>query len=448
MSFYADKQTLEDLNILGKYKPGSIFSLFNKVQTMGAGNMLSSMFQHPLTCPVAINERTAIFQYFGEQSLSLPFDQQLLSIMEGYLHNKNKGNLLLSGFAVARKYVLSESVRDEAYPDLLSGIKATQSVIESCMVLITRMTRPVAGDAYSEEFHRVENLLKDLSAAGLNTRNTRRLSLFRAIRLDYLLRHQLHASLSTLLQLIYHLDVCIAVSAVARSRGLCYPRALTKEKNFMRASQLKHLQVEHAIGNPVSFYSGNNVMFLTGANMAGKSTLMKAFGTSVYLAHMGFPIDAEEMVFSVKDGIYSSINVPDSLSQGLSHFYAEVLRVKTVAQGVSSGKDLYVIFDELFKGTNVKDAYDATLQVTEAFANYQNCFFIISTHIIEVGEALKQCSGTTRFVFLPTKMVGTIPSYTYQLQEGITEDRQGMIIIENEGILNMLNNELKPINND
>jgi len=54
--------------------------------------------------------------------------------------------------------------------------------------------------------------------------------------------------------------------------------------------------------------------------------------------------------------------------------------------GSKRRKDLIVIFDELFKGTNVKDAYDATLAVTEAFSKYRNCFFIISTHIIEVGE--------------------------------------------------------------
>ncbi|WP_235884587.1 P-loop NTPase family protein [Pedobacter hiemivivus] len=49
-----------------------------------------------------------------------------------------------------------------------------------------------------------------------------------------------------------------------------------------------------------------------------------------------------------------------------------------------------MIFDELFKGTNVKDAYDTTLAVSKAYAQYRNCMFIISTHIIEVGEALRE----------------------------------------------------------
>jgi DNA mismatch repair ATPase MutS len=156
------------------------------------------------------------------------------------------------------------------------------------------------------------------------------------------------------------------------------------------------------------------------------------------MAHMGFPVAAKEMQFSVRNGLYTSINVPDNLSMGYSHFYAEVLRVKHIAQEVSRGNNLVVIFDELFKGTNVKDAYDATLSVTEAFATYRNCFFIISTHIIEVGEALKPHGDQIHFRYMPTVMAGAIPQYTYLLTEGITNDRQGMMIIENEGIVGML----------
>ncbi len=58
--------------------------------------------------------------------------------------------------------------------------------------------------------------------------------------------------------------------------------------------------------------------------MAGKSTFMKSFAIAVFLAHMGFPVAADSMEFSVRDGIYTSINVPDDLQQGFSHSYAEV----------------------------------------------------------------------------------------------------------------------------
>lgn len=144
------------------------------------------------------------------------------------------------------------------------------------------------------------------------------------------------------------------------------------------------------------------------------------------------------MEFSVKDGLFSTINVPDSLEHGYSHFYAEVLRVKRVAEEVGASKDLVVIFDELFKGTNVKDAFDATLAITSAFSAHTNSFFIISSHIIEVGEALRERGGSYQFLYLPTIMEGNVPRYTYRLTTGITGDRHGMIIIENEGLIELI----------
>ena len=181
---------------------------------------------------------------------------------------------------------------------------------------------------------------------------------------------------------------------------------------------------------------------LVGYTNVGKSTLMKSFGIAVYLAHMGFPVAATSMQFRIQDGMYTSINVPDNINLGYSHFYAEVLRVKKVAIEVSRDKRLIVIFDELFKGTNVKDAFDATLAVTEAIAERKNCAFMVSTHIIEVGQELgKRCNNVT-FEYLPTVMKGKLPTYTYKLEQGITSDKHGMIIINNEKIIEIIKGEV------
>ncbi len=75
------------------------------------------------------------------------------------------------------------------------------------------------------------------------------------------------------------------------------------------------------------------------------------------------------------------------------------------------------MFDELFKGTNVKDAYDGTLAVTEGFSDYRGCLFIVSTHIIEVGEALRS-RDNIRFGYMPTVMDGQRPRYTYKMEKG------------------------------
>ena len=165
---------------------------------------------------------------------------------------------------------------------------------------------------------------------------------------------------------------------------------------------------------------------------------MKSFGIAVYMAHMGFPVAAKSMTFSIQDGLYTSINVPDNINMGYSHFYAEVLRVKKVAEEVSLSKRLVVIFDELFKGTNVKDAFDATLAVTKALANRKACSFMISTHIIEVGQELGKACDNVTFAYLPTVMRDKVPTYTYKLENGITSDKHGMIIINNEHIVDII----------
>jgi DNA mismatch repair ATPase MutS len=136
--------------------------------------------------------------------------------------------------------------------------------------------------------------------------------------------------------------------------------------------------------------------------------------------------------------MYTTINLPDNLNQGYSHFYAEVLRLKKIANSVNPARNMVVIFDELFRGTNVKDAYDATIAVTEAFAMNKSSIFIISTHIIESADILKERCGNISFLYLPTTLEKGVPRYTYTLSPGITDDRHGMMIIRNEQILDIL----------
>lgn len=102
---------------------------------------------------------------------------------------------------------------------------------------------------------------------------------------------------------------------------------------------------------------------------------------------------------------------------------------------------MIVLFDELFRGTNVKDAYDATLAVVQAFAKNRDSLFIISTHITEVGEALKGVCKNIRYLYMPTRMENMKPVYPYKLTEGITTDRHGLVIVNNEHIVEIIKGE-------
>ncbi|RYE22359.1 MAG: DNA mismatch repair protein [Sphingobacteriaceae bacterium] len=441
MSFFADKQTLDDLNIPGRYKNNSISRLFDTVVTAGGRKLMDGMFQTPLTDADTINKRSSIFQYFTNNPVAFPFTGEEFGVMENYLSSGGGSVLSVAANALSKR-VLQIAAQDKEYELLNNEICKTIELLNNFHMFV--LGRHDEESPYSEQAEEIKAIFNNPKMQWLQTaRGAKQLPMLKLINYDHLLRTGMHTEMKKLTELIFSLDVYIAVAGVAAALALVYANALPKDKNVLTLSGVFHPAVPNAVGNTLSLHEQTNVIFLTGANMAGKSTLMKSFGICVYLAHMGFPVAAEKMEFSVKDGLYSSINVPDNLDLGYSHFYAEVLRVKTVAEQVAADKDLVVIFDELFKGTNVKDAYDATLSITEAFSENRNCFFVISTHITEVGETLRRQCGNFRFTYLPTVMDGMIPRYTYRLTEGITTDKHGMMIIENEGVLDIIRGTTK-----
>jgi hypothetical protein len=359
--------------------------------------------------------------------------------MEDFLHSLEQQNWFFSFMGVLRRKSLHIIGLHEEYNLFIRGVRVTSTLLHKLNSFFDDILRADPGTPFKKHILYFRSVYQDKRFTKLYAvENNDNISFVRQIQSTHILGNIFYERMLGLLKMLYELDVYMAVGKVSRMNKFSYAVAMPVEDQMLRISNCRYPVLKNAKGNDIRLDRSNNVLFITGANMAGKSTLMKSIGVAVYLAHMGFPVAADRMEFSIKDGIFSSINLPDDISQSLSHFYAEVLRVKTVAEEVSRSKNLLVIFDELFKGTNVKDAFDATLAVTQAFAEYDNCSFVISTHILEVAAELKQSHQNIQFSFMPTIMNGKIPSYTYKLQEGVSADRHGMMIIENEGILAML----------
>jgi DNA mismatch repair ATPase MutS len=436
--FETDKQTLEDLNILGKYKQNSIFSLFNATKTKDGERLLDQLFIHPLTDAKAINERAALYEYFSRQSLQFPVSAAQFSRMEDFVKDRpfdHAFHLVTRG--IKRQALLLLGVRKEmeqAAEGLFGALEVFDAVrifLEAAWVNdappVIKAVVEEAKQILSNPMLRVSGIGKTLS--GINWRIL--------LKYEMLLFNKMNKPIARLLDILYDLDVYISVGNTAKRLGLSFATAIP-DGNELSMRGAFHPAILNAKGNDIHFSQQQNFMFLTGANMAGKSTIMKTTGVAVYLAHMGFPVAARDMRFSPMEGMYTSINVADNLNMGYSHFYAEVLRVKHIATQVAAQKKLFVMFDELFKGTNVKDAYDATLAFSQAFSSFNKCIFIISTHIVEVGTALGKDTADIQYKFMPTVMDGNTPTYTYSIADGISDDRHGMVIIRQEGILNML----------
>jgi DNA mismatch repair protein MutS len=439
MSFITDKQTLDDLNIFGKSRGGAIYNLFNTTQTRGGAQVLEEMFLYPLSDIEKINKRSDIIQYFQEKSIAFPFRNDTFDVIEHYLANTDERTLITAGEDSLQRKLRNYMGTDTDYELLHKGIIATIEIYNSLHDLLREIHEALVPAAFQAAVNEMHALLQDDQLAWMwREKGCKKLTYAKAAKYDQALRFAARDKIKKLLYYIYNMDVYMAVAGVAGARGFTFARALEGSNNTLRIEGMYHPQLTNPVANNVQVDRNSNIIFLTGANMAGKSTFMKTLGVTLFLAHMGFPVPAKHMEFSVQRGLFTTINLADNLNMGYSHFYAEVLRLKKVAEQVNRTENIVIIFDELFRGTNVKDAYDATVAVTAAFAGKRNCTFIISTHIIEAGEVLGQQCNNINFVYFPTVMKGSMPEYTYKLTTGITNDRHGMMIINNENIIGII----------
>lgn len=172
--------------------------------------------------------------------------------------------------------------------------------------------------------------------------------------------------------------------------------------------------------------------------MAGKSTFIKAVGIAVYLAHLGMGVPAQQMELCFFDGLLSNIHVADNLIKGESYFFNEVQRVKNTIQQISDGKKWLILIDELFKGTNVQDAMKCSTAVVEGLRKMPTAIFILSTHLYEIGAHLQQYTNI-QFKYFETCVTNNQLTFHYQLKNGISNDRLGYLILQREGVVDLLN---------
>ncbi|HEY0273204.1 MAG TPA: DNA mismatch repair protein, partial [Chitinophaga sp.] len=416
-----------------------VFDLYNRTHTRKGAEVLERMFQNPLSDAQAINDRLQIIRYFTAVPAVFPFRTELFDFAELYLEMDDDRTGLSAEDNTLIRRLTTLVAASTVYTTIRNGVQAVIEILHTLQQFLQRIAATAEATPYAANIAAMRQLLDDPAFEELRTEKVRvKLSYAKLARYDKLLRFEAAYKIREILAYLYQLDVYFSVAGVAMQYRLAFPRALAPALQAIRMQGVYHPLVKQAIPNTIEITPDSNVVFLTGANMAGKSTFMKSIGIALFVAHVGFPVAAESMEFSVRDGIYTTINLPDNLAMGSSHFYAEVLRVKKMAREASLNKNLFIIFDELFRGTNVKDAYEATVAITEAFAQKRNCMFVVSTHIIEAGEVLREKCRNINFTYLPTRMNGNVPVYTYTLEKGITADRHGMVIINNEGIIDII----------
>jgi putative mismatch repair-like protein len=420
-----DRQTLNDLGIVeSTYGEKTLFSLFDMTESDGGKRCLEEWLVHPLSDWKALHERQEAIRYPDFPEIRICREE--LDFIEFYLSQGDRPTRV-SYLESAFSYIFRHFRATPERYVIRRGTKLLENVLlelktfaDHVTALSPRLIRNIA--ATISEIYQATELGKMVDSCGQED------SFYRTDRLDYIFRYRRNHTIAALLSIVYQLDAIRTVHRTAVTKGWCFP-SFTNDSKFMLCN-FYHPQVKDAVANDWEMENGNICIF-TGSNMAGKSTTLKAIASAVWLAHAGFPVPASSMVCPMFDGIFTSINLPDSLRDGRSYFYAEVLRVKEVLEQINKGHHCFVLFDELFRGTNARDAFEASVAVAEVLKAKAYSRFLISTHIIELARKLDGDDACC-FYYLESAIVDDELICNHKVKPGISESRVGYWIVKKE----------------
>jgi DNA mismatch repair ATPase MutS len=251
------------------------------------------------------------------------------------------------------------------------------------------------------------------------------------------IRYHFKSNATELINIYGRFDAWRSMATAVIKYNLHFPVFIHSEEPAIEAKDLYHLLLSDPVSCDVKMDRENHFVFLTGANMAGKSTFIKAVGAGVYLAHVGMGVPATTMQLTLFDGILSNINVVDNIVKGESYFFNEVQRIKNTILKINDGRKWLVLIDELFKGTNVQDAMKCSSAVIKGLIKIRSSLFILSTHLYEIGEELRAYQGVS-FQYFETNVKNGQLEFSYQLKDGISNDRLGYLILQREKVVELL----------
>ncbi|PIQ23762.1 hypothetical protein COW36_20500 [bacterium (Candidatus Blackallbacteria) CG17_big_fil_post_rev_8_21_14_2_50_48_46] len=254
---------------------------------------------------------------------------------------------------------------------------------------------------------------------------------------DRLFRAKCFSQVKQLIGLIFELDALTSMSQICKELRLNFPEFENHSEPQLEIEALVHPRLIQAIPNSIKLDSKTHFLVLTGPNMGGKTTFLKACALAVYLAHLGMGVPAQRMKLTCFKGLMTSLQNHDNLELGYSYFYSEVRRVKQAAELIRQEKQVLVIFDELFRGTNLQDAFDASLEIIRRLSLFPQVLCILSSHLIELVPQIQNLPGMQFFCFKVTVHKNSF-DFDYQLYPGISEHKIGLAILKSEGVLELL----------
>ena len=432
-----DKTTLTDLCILNAEEEFSVFNKLNFCQTVGGRDKLFDNFSRPLHTIEAIEGIQNTIKLILENQQYWPRQITNGSVMVIEKFYQSMVDEIPSGSSAfaAFNYKLFHG------PDfslVKYSVGHSFDFIKGMQLLLQYYNKEDTPLPFKKLLDKAQQLInKEQFAIVAGNNKITELTIPQQLQLANFIRYHYKQNMLSLIEIYSQLDAWHGMAMAVKHYGLTFPTFIPGDKPLLEAKGLYHILLQQPVTYDMTLNPACNFLFLTGANMAGKSTFIKSIGAAVFLAHIGMGVPAQQMHLSLFDGILSNINVVDNLGKGESYFYNEVKRIKSTVSKVADGRKWLILIDELFKGTNVEDAMKCSSAVIEGLVKISRSLFILSTHLYEIGEGLKKYPNIS-FNYFETAVQNDQLLFSYQLKEGISNDRLGYLILKNEGVVDML----------
>jgi DNA mismatch repair ATPase MutS len=432
-----DAYTYSDLSIFHRDENYSVFHKLDFTTTIGGSAALEEVFRNP-------------YRKYEDILSSQQAIQLILNNLDQWPSGITNGTILMLEKFIAyqldptpKKTTVFECytyriVHLSDYSRITFSIVHLQTFFKVMNSLCKLFNNDDAPSMLKSMFERINKLISLTTVQQfLNKKEGESFSIVENVTYGGFFHQQYRTQIFELIEIFSQLDALYSMAVAMKHFDLHFPVFLQKDEPILEANGLYHLLLDNPEPYNISMDPQTNFIFLTGANMAGKSTFIKAVGLSVFLAHLGMGVPATSFTLSLFDGILSNINVTDNLIKGESYFYNEVQRIKHTILKINDGKKWLVLIDELFKGTNIQDAMRCSSEVIQGLIRINQALYILSTHLYEIGEDLQRFPNIS-FNYFETLFQDDQLKFSYQLKEGISNDRLGYHILKREGVVDLL----------
>src|SRR5690606_3468082 len=340
-----DKISFGDISVFHAEEEFSIFHKLNFTRTTGGKEWLRRFFSEPQSDLSRIIGTQRLIRTLMEHVDEWPTDisNGTVLVMEKFMDYAldpvsespaSLNNLLYRWLHNADYSMIRYSVTH--FADFFRGMKNITHLLEGVEL-------PIGIRIYTD---RIQKLLQEEPLEALaNTTHGEKFSQRQNLYFAYHLRGRYRNNTLELIDIYSRLDAWYSMAVAVKTYNLSFPEFVEQDSPLVEAKGLFHLLIPNPVSYDLQMSPEHNFLFLTGANMAGKSTLIKSVGASVFLAHIGMGVPAASMRLTLFDGLISNINVVDNIAKGESFFFNEVQRVKNTIQKISDGRKWLVLID-------------------------------------------------------------------------------------------------------